>query len=67
MTVYLDTQTWLQVGTRLVDGEEQLIGEYFFRDVRLNPDLPPEHFSDKQLSAAKLVKDRSPSKPDPRP
>jgi hypothetical protein len=67
VTVYLDTQTWLQVGTRLVDGEGQLIGEYFFRDVRLNPDLPPEHFSDKQLSAAKLVKDRSPSKPDPNP
>lgn len=55
VTVYLDTQTWLQVGSRLVDGDGQLIGEYFFRDVRLNPTFPPEQFSEKQLDGLKLV------------
>jgi hypothetical protein len=27
----------------------QIIGEYFFRDIRLNPDLPPDQFTREAL------------------
>jgi hypothetical protein len=37
LTMYIDKETWLQVGTVLKGSEGQLIGEYFFRDIKLNP------------------------------
>jgi hypothetical protein len=42
---YFDKQTWLQVGTLLKGEEGKLIGEYFFRDVRLNPKFAPDAFT----------------------
>jgi hypothetical protein len=45
LTMYVDTETWLQLGTVLKGNEGQLIGEYFFRDVRLNPHFEPGTFS----------------------
>jgi hypothetical protein len=48
-TFSIDVETWLQVGV-VLDGEDnQRIGEYFFRDVRLNPDFPPETFTRQAL------------------
>jgi hypothetical protein len=43
-TFYFDTETWLQVGTHLT-GSDGLIAEYWFRDVRLEPDLPADTFT----------------------
>jgi uncharacterized protein DUF1571 len=45
--LFIDTKTWLQVGTILKGKDDQLIGEYFFRDLRLNPKevLEPGHFN----------------------
>ena len=37
LTVYVDKETWLQVGSVLKDGEGRLIGEYIFHDIKLNP------------------------------
>jgi hypothetical protein len=45
ITVYFDAETWLQVGTTLKGEDNALLGEYFFRDVRINPDLPEETFT----------------------
>jgi hypothetical protein len=42
-TLYIDTETWLQVGS-VAHGAAGLIGEYYFRDVRLNPEFPPGQF-----------------------
>lgn len=45
LTVYIDTDSWLQVGS-LIEGEGgKLIGEYFFRDIKINPDLPSDTFT----------------------
>src|SRR5262249_15531330 len=49
LTVYFDKESWLQVGS-IVKGEGgKLIGEYFFRDIRLNPDFKPEQFKREAL------------------
>jgi hypothetical protein len=45
ITVYFDVETWLQVGTTLKGEDNALLGEYFFRDVRINPDLPAGPFT----------------------
>jgi hypothetical protein len=37
VTLYLDCQTWLQVGTELHRADGEPAGSYFFRDVELNP------------------------------
>ncbi len=36
-TTYIDKETWLQVGSVLKGAENELIGEYIFRDIKLNP------------------------------
>src|SRR5262249_9719801 len=43
--LYIDKQYWLQTGTRLRTQDEQLIGEYYFRDLELNPNFPPNYFT----------------------
>jgi hypothetical protein len=48
-TLYFDTKTWLQVGTVLKGEGNRLVGEYFFRDVHLNPDFPPGTFTRQSL------------------
>jgi hypothetical protein len=45
LTTYIDKETWLQVGTNLKGEQNQLIGEYIFRDIKLNPDFPPDTFT----------------------
>ena len=49
VTVFIDVERWLQVGTELYrtepDGTRVLVGAYYFRDVQLNADLPPDTFT----------------------
>jgi hypothetical protein len=45
LTTYIDTENWLQLGTVLKGEEGKLIGEYFFRNVTLNPEFKPGTFS----------------------
>jgi hypothetical protein len=44
-TIYIDKETWLQVGSVLKGAEGELIGAYYFRDIQLNPDFRPGTFS----------------------
>jgi hypothetical protein len=36
LTIYIDLETWLQVGSVLKDRDGKLIAEYFFRDIHIN-------------------------------
>jgi Protein of unknown function (DUF1571) len=44
-TLYYDVETWLQTGSTLKGADRQLIGEYWFRDIKLNPDFAPATFT----------------------
>jgi len=44
LTIYMDKETLLQVGSVLKGESGQLIGEYFWRDIQLNPALSPGQF-----------------------
>jgi hypothetical protein len=44
LTLYLDKKTWLQIGSVLKDKDGRLIGEYYFRDLKLNPEFKPGQF-----------------------
>jgi hypothetical protein len=50
LMLYIDCMTLLQVGSvvRGVDGKE-LLGEYYFRNIRINPTFPPEQFTEKMM------------------
>jgi len=50
-TLFIDTDTWLLVGTILKGDKGQLIGEYFFRDIRLNPTFDRDQFTRKAVDA----------------
>jgi hypothetical protein len=41
---YFDTETWLQVGT-ILWRKDELLGKFFFRDIQLNPEFPPDTFT----------------------
>jgi hypothetical protein len=45
MTQYIYKDNFLNAGSVLKGKGGQLIGEYFFRDVRLNPDFKPDQFT----------------------
>lgn len=45
LTVYIDAETWLQVGSVLRDPDGKLIAEYYFRDVEINPDIDKQQFT----------------------
>jgi hypothetical protein len=42
--VAFDTARWLQVANVLTAPGGRLVGAYYFRDVRLNPEFPPDQF-----------------------
>jgi hypothetical protein len=48
-TFFFDKDSWLQVGSLLKGDEGKLIGEYFFRDIKINPDFPNDTFSREAL------------------
>lgn len=49
LTVYIDAQTLMQTGSILKDSAGDLIAEYFFRDIELNPKFDPKLFTDKGI------------------
>lgn len=49
-TMYIDVETWLQVGTVLKDAEGNLLGSYFFRDLKLNPEFKKDQFTKAALT-----------------
>jgi hypothetical protein len=44
LVAYFDVENWLQVGSVLRDAQGQLIAEYFFSNLRLNPPLDDSQF-----------------------
>jgi hypothetical protein len=49
LTVYVDKENLLQVGSVLKGAGGKLIGEYFFRDLQLNPEFSPGQFQREAL------------------
>ena len=49
VTLYIDAGRWLQLGSELYrtepDGTRVLVGAYYFRNVQLNPTIPPDTFT----------------------
>jgi len=45
VTLYFDTRTWLQLGAELHRADGELVGSYFYRDVKLNPTFPAGTFT----------------------
>ena len=45
LTLYVDTENWMQVGSTLKGADGRLLGEYFFRDLELNPDFKADTFT----------------------
>jgi phage terminase large subunit-like protein len=50
LTVYIDKENWLQVGAVLTGEGGKLIGEYWFRDIHLNPDIGADQFKREALT-----------------
>jgi hypothetical protein len=49
LTVFIDKENWLQIGS-LIKGEDgKFIAEYYFRDVKINPDFKADAFSREAL------------------
>jgi len=56
LKIFIDKENWLQVGS-IVEGKPEepngkryLIGEYYFRDIRLNPQFSPDQFTETALA-----------------
>jgi hypothetical protein len=49
LTFYIDQETMLQVGSVLRNTKMELIAEYFFRDIELNPTFHADQFTRKKL------------------
>jgi hypothetical protein len=52
-TLYIDKDTWLQVGSVIRGEGGKLIGEYYFRDIQLNPKYDDEQFEKAALEKKK--------------
>jgi len=51
VTIYIDKETWLQIGSVLKDEKGRLIGEYMFRDLHVNPEFKPDQFKRSALTS----------------
>jgi hypothetical protein len=49
LTIWIDCDTLMQVGSELIDVDGNLIAEYYFRDIELNPTFSEEQFTRKAL------------------
>ncbi|MCI0639256.1 MAG: DUF1571 domain-containing protein [Gemmataceae bacterium] len=45
LILYVDRETWLQSGSILKDAKGNLIAEYWFRDIKLNPTFDEKQFT----------------------
>ncbi|HLW65269.1 MAG TPA: DUF1571 domain-containing protein [Gemmataceae bacterium] len=43
--IMVDTQTWLQLGSVLRNSESELIGRYYFTQLKINPEFPEDQFT----------------------
>ncbi len=50
VTIYIDRDTWFQVGTILKGKNGELFGRYLYRDIHLNPTFAPEQFTSASLT-----------------
>jgi hypothetical protein len=50
ITIYIDKESWLQVGTVQKDADNKLMGEYMYRDIHLNPKFKPDQFTPAAVS-----------------
>jgi hypothetical protein len=56
LKIFIDKENWLQVGSivegKFVEpnGKRYLIGEYYFRDIQLNPKFAPDQFKESAVS-----------------
>lgn len=48
-TYYFDPETWLQVGSVLKRADGELVGRYFFTELKLNVAIDPDLFTEKGL------------------
>jgi hypothetical protein len=48
-TIYVDKETWVQVGTVLRDKDGELIASYYFRNIKFNPEFKPDQFKREAL------------------
>jgi hypothetical protein len=53
VVIFIDRETLFQVGTIVKGENEQLLGEYYFRDIQLNPDFPAGLFEPGTLKGKK--------------
>lgn len=49
LVLYIDRETLLQVGSIVYGKDRQLLGEYYFCDVKLNVEIPAEKFTRKAV------------------
>jgi hypothetical protein len=49
LAIYIDKETWIHVGSELRDVKGELIAEYYFRDLKINPTFEPNQFTEKGL------------------
>jgi outer membrane lipoprotein-sorting protein len=49
LTAYYDTETWFQAGSIIKDKDGRKVGEYYFSDVKLNPEFKPGQFEQSAL------------------
>jgi hypothetical protein len=47
--VAIDAETWLQIGSALIDGKGELIGRYNFTALKVNPQFPADQFDRARL------------------
>lgn len=45
LTVYIDQESWIQIGSVLRDTHGNLIAEYYFRDLKINPEFKKDQFT----------------------
>jgi Protein of unknown function (DUF1571) len=45
LTIYIDQENWMQIGSVLRGAKGELIAEYYFRDLQLNPTFPANFFT----------------------
>jgi hypothetical protein len=50
LTIYIDKETWLQVGSVLKGENDQYIAQYYFRDIKLNPEFTEQTFKKEALT-----------------
>jgi hypothetical protein len=49
LVIYVDTETWLQIGSELKGHEDKWVARYYFKDLQLNPEIPDDVFKSEAL------------------